>query len=164
MKFIKRILFVLAFLLLPTMGIINVPSTFSSPLTVYAMDELQDPNGFADLRWGESLSDIQATHKTELKGYYSGSAGYHIWVPDAHGSVYFVGPTCVRGVFIDNKLMSVIIAFSIEDFQARLRGMTKLFGTPEYENGFYSWTGPFSIIMLTKRNNNGMILLAQKGA
>lgn len=130
---------------------------------VSAMNLLQDPNGFADLRWGEPLKAIQESHVMKLAGYQSGTAAYHVLVPDAHSSVYFSGPVIVRAVFMDNRLVGIIIPFSKEDFHQRLQGMTKLFGNPEKTNStFYTWKGPFSMIILTVLNNNGIIMLASK--
>lgn len=131
-------------------------------LQVSAMNEIQDPNGFADLRFGASLEDIQASHQTKFLGYQSGTAAYHILVPDAHGSVYFSGSVVVRGVFTDNKLSSVIIAFSQETIPARVAGMQKLFGDYVKSHGMYQWSGPFSTIIMTSMNGNGMIAIVSK--
>ena len=130
---------------------------------VQAMNMIQDPNGFADLHWGETLESVQESHKTKLIGYQSGTASYHIFIPDAHGSVYFIGPVTVRAIFMDNKLLGIMIPFSKEMFSNRLSGMTKLFGTPENpRDNFYAWMGPFSFITLTQNDKVGIVTLIQK--
>lgn len=160
-RVLKLLLAGLLFSLSPCMG-----ASISPIGTVYdvsAMNLLQDPNGFADLRWGEPLTAIQESHRTKLAGYQSGTAAYHVLVPDAHNSVYFIGPVIVRAVFMDNRLVGIIIPFSKEDFDQRLHGMTKLFGNPEKTNStFYTWKGPFTVIILTELNDNGIIMLTAK--
>lgn len=138
-------------------------STTPLPIEVSAMNALQDPNGFADLYWGETLASVQEDHMTKLAGHQSGSTAYHILIPDAHGCVYFEGPVIVRGVFIDNKLCAIIIPFSKEMFPERLKGMSKLFGPPNKKStDFYAWDGQFSIVLLTKANNRGIVMLTRK--
>ncbi len=139
------------------------------PTTVGAMDMIQDPNGFADLHWDETLQDVQASHQTKLARFISGTASYHILIPDAHGSVYFAGPVVACGVFMDNKLYAVIIPFSKELMQPRLEGMIKMWGKPDEQPGkdWYEWKGPFSIVSLSywqgAKNASVMIFKNPKG-
>lgn len=128
--------------------------------SVSAMDVAQDPNGFADLQLGATVEDIQSSHQTKFLGYQSGTAAYHIYVPDAHGSVYFSGPVVVRGVFTNNRLSSVIIAFSQETIPQRVVGMKKLLGNYELNQGVYTWKGPFSTIFMLRMNGKGMIAIS----
>lgn len=127
-----------------------------------AMDSIQDPNGFADLRFGETIEDIKATHYTKLLGYQSGTAAYHIVVLDAHGSLYFSGSVIARGVFTDNRLSGVIIAFDQETIPKRVAGLQRLLGDYEKSQGMYKWDGPFSTVIMTRMNGKGMLLIASK--
>ncbi len=144
-----------------------LPASFSSEVS--AMDMIQDPNGFADLHWDETLQDVQASHQTKLARFVSGTASYHILIPDAHGSVYFAGPVVACGVFKDNKLYAIIIPFSKELMQPRLEGMIKMWGKPDEQPGkdWYEWKGPFSIVSLSywqgSKNASVMIFKNPKG-
>lgn len=144
----------------------NFITTVPIPIEVSAMDVLRDTrdvNGFADLYWLETLASVQEDHMTKFVGHQSGAAAYHILIPDAHGCVYFEGPVVVRGVFMDNKLCAIIIPFSKEMFPERLKGMSKLFGSPnKIATDFYVLEGQISIVLLTKANNQGIVVLSRK--
>lgn len=130
--------------------------------TVQAMDMYQDPNGFADLHWGETLEAVQATHTTQLARYISGTASYAIHIPDAHGSVYFVGPVSLCGIFNEGKLYSIIIPFSKELMSDRLAGLTKMWGPPRKYKNVYIWEGPYSYVFLDEGPKVATVTLAQK--
>ena len=122
------------------------------------IDFLADPNGFADLRFGETLEDVQASHETKFIDGKNGKALYAILVPDAHGSLFFIGSVFVKGIFWNNKLGAILIPFDKELFTERLEGLRKILG--EYDGsdpGVYTWKGPFSIIMLGKMGGKGML-------
>lgn len=105
-------------------------STTPLPIEVSAMTASQDPNGFADLYWDETLYKIQESHETKFKGSsQSGAVTYQILIPD--GSSYFTGSTVVYGTFLHNKLYGIMIPFSGEMFPEYLNRMTKLFGSPK---------------------------------
>lgn len=127
-----------------------------------AMDSIQDPNGFADLRFGATVEDIKATHYTKFLGYQSGTSAFHIVVRDAHGSLYFSGTVIARGVFTDNRLSGVIIAFDKETIPERVAGLHRLLGEYEKSQGMYKWDGPFSTVIMTSMNGKGMLLVASK--
>lgn len=141
-------------------------STTPLPIEVSAMTALQDPNGFADLYWDETLYKIQESHETKFKSSnQSGAVTYQILIPD--GSGYFTGPTVVNGTFVHNKLYGIMIPFSGEMFPEYLNRMTKLFGSPK-ERGkegsadYCIWDGPFTSIFLGSDNNKGVIVLISK--
>lgn len=163
MKYVKvSIITIFMLFVLPFAVAFTNSSRISIIPIANAMNGIQDPNGFADLFWGESLSDVQATHTTKFLEYQSGTASYRIWIPDAHGSLYFAGPVDVRGVFRANKLIYILIRFSKETIPQRVVGMTKLYGAPEEPSkGFYTWKGPFSLIIMCEMNNVGMLTLAE---
>ena len=131
-------------------------STTPLPIEVSAMTASQDPNGFADLYWGETLYKIQESYETKFqRDDHSGAVNYQILIPD--GSGYFPGPTVVNGTFVHNKLYGMLI----------LNRMTKLFGSPKErgKNGsadYCSWDGPFSSIFLCSDNDKGTIILLAK--
>lgn len=129
-----------------------------------AMTLEQDPNGFSDLRWGQTLETVQQSHMVTFMGYYSGSAHYEITIKDAHGSLYFAGPVEVRGIFRENRLIGMQIPFDAEQFSARLSALTKLCGTPENNGkGVYMWDGPSTaMIMFQKNYYDGVVILAGK--
>ena len=138
----------------------NISPTFTA--TVQAMDMYQDPNGFADLHWGETLEAVQATHKTKFARYVSGTASYHIYIPDAHGSVYFSGPVTLCGVFNESKLYGIIIHFSKELLPERLKGMTKMWGAPKMYKNVYTWEGPFSLVLVADGPKAATVSIVQK--
>ena len=129
-----------------------------------AMTLEQDPNGFSDLRWGQTLETVQQSHIVTFMGYYGGSAHYEITIKDAHGSLYFSGSVEVRGIFRENKLIGIQIPFAAEQFSARLSALTKLCGTPKNNGkGVYMWDGPSTaMLMFQKDYYEGVIVLAGK--
>lgn len=132
----------------------------SSVLQDGVIDSLRELNGFADLRFGETLSVIQKSHQMKLVGYQTGTAAYHVFIPDAHGCVSFSGSVVVRAVFMDNKLVGVIIAFDKEMIPERLRIMRALYGDySESSIGTYIWKGPFALIIMQELNGKGVISL-----
>lgn len=141
-------------------------STTPLPIEVSAMTASQDPNGFADLYWDETLYKIQESHETKFKGSsQSGAVTYQILIPD--GSSYFTGSTVVYGTFLHNKLYGIMIPFSGEMFPEYLNRMTKLFGSPqkrgkEGSTDYCSWDGPFTSIFLGSDNDKGTIILLSK--
>lgn len=95
-----------------------------------AMTLEQDPNGFSDLRWGQTLETVQQSHIVTFMGYYGGSAHYEITIKDAHGSLYFSGPVEVRGIFRENKLIGIQIPLVQNSFQ---RGYLHLLSCAEHQ-------------------------------
>ncbi len=133
-----------------------------SPLpTVSAMTNSQDPNGFGDVHWDETISDIQSSHKTTFLGRNDDAAHYSVLIPDAKGSLNFEGPVTIRAIFIDNKLFGIEIPFSGDQFETRLAGMTKMLGTPVKRRGYYIWGGPLSLIILLPYKEDELIILAK---
>jgi hypothetical protein len=133
-----------------------------SPLpTVSAMTNSQDPNGFGDVHWDETISDIQSSHKTTFLGRNDDAAHYSVLIPDAKGSLNFEGPVTIRAIFIDNKLFGIEILFSGDQFETRLAGMTKMLGTPVKRRGYYIWGGPLSLIILLPYKEDELIILAK---
>ena len=141
-------------------------STTPLPIEVSAMTASQDPNGFADLYWDETLYKIQESHETKFKGSsQSGAVTYQILIPD--GSSYFTGSTVVYGTILHNKLYGIMIPFSGEMFPEYLNRMTKLFGSPKKRGkegsvDYCSWDGPFTSIFLGSDNDKGTIILLSK--
>lgn len=130
--------------------------------TVQAMNMYQDPNGFADLHWGETEETVKKTHKTKFARYISGTSSYYIYIPDAHGSVYFSGPVTLCGVFNDNKLYGIVIPFSRELLSARIAGLTKMWGAPKKYREVYIWEGPFSLVLVTDGPKAATVSIVQK--
>lgn len=125
------------------------------------MNLLQDPGGFADLRLGETLTDIQASHATKLIERNSGIERYLILVPDAHGSLFFVGSVAAQGFFSDNKLIAIVIPFDIENFAERLEGIKKILGDCEIvDSKAYGWSGPLSIVVMQEVSGKGIISIS----
>ena len=89
-----------------------------------AMTLEQDPNGFSDLRWGQTLETVQQSHIVTFMGYYGGSAHYEKKNKDAHGSFYFFCPVVVCGVFFEKKLIGIQITFCVEKVLARVSSLS----------------------------------------
>lgn len=130
--------------------------------TVQAMNIYQDPTGFADLHWGETLEAVQQTHKAKFARYMNGTASYHIYIPDAHGSVYFSGPVTLCGIFNENKLFGIVIPFSRELLSARIEGLTKMWGTPKRYKDVYIWEGPFSLVLVNDGPKAATVSIVQR--
>lgn len=139
----------------------NINVAENTKQSLLSANFLQEPAGFAGLRFGESLDNIQSAYKTKLVGFQSGTAAYHIWVPEANACLLFTGPIVVRGIFLDNKLIGVIIPFDKEDFQKRLNGFEKnLGGLKKFGPQMYGWSGSSTIIFIQELNGKGIISIA----
>lgn len=137
--------------------------TFKPTPKAGVIDSKQDPNGFADLRFGETLENIQSSHPTQFITDAPGKAIYLILVSEAQGSCFFRGAVAVRGIFWNNELGAILIPFDKKTFAERLNGLRKIMGEYDGSNpGVYKWQGPFSIIMLGKMNEEGILSIFRK--
>lgn len=120
-----------------------------------------DPGGFADLYWGETLSQVKNSHQTKYLGTVKGSEQYAVSIKDAKGCMYLRGPVFVVAVFFNQKLGAVRIPI-FGGYSAMISPLERLYGTPEFENGLFTWEGENTDMIFAATNvqkNDGIIYL-----
>lgn len=120
-----------------------------------------DPNGFADLYWGESLDEVKSSHQTKYLGNVQGSEQYAVSIKDPKGDMFLRGPVFIFAVFFDQKLGAIRIPI-MGGYSALLSPLEKLYGTPNFKNGLFTWEGENTAMVFTATNtqkNDGMIYL-----
>ncbi len=93
----KKILLVLMLLFLPFFVVEAFPN---------------EPAGYANLYWGESLSNVKRHYATNFIKY-NGQAGatYIVSIPDAHGELGVKGQAWAICSFTDNRLWGITLYF-----------------------------------------------------
>lgn len=120
-----------------------------------------DPGGFSDLYWGESLNEVMSSHQTKYLGNVQGSEQYAVGIKNANGCMYLRGPVLVFAVFFDHKLGAIRIPI-FGEYSAMISPLEQLYGTPEFNNGLFTWEGENTDMVFTATNvqkNDGIIYL-----
>ncbi|MBC3535728.1 hypothetical protein [Megasphaera hominis] len=120
-----------------------------------------DPGGFADLYWGESLNEVTSSHQTKYLGNNHGSEQYAVSIKNANGCMYLRGPVLVFAVFFNQKLGAIRIPI-FGGYSAMISPLEQLYGTPEFKNGLFTWEGQNTDMIFTATNvqkNDGIIYL-----
>jgi L-rhamnose mutarotase len=126
-----------------------------------------EPNGFRDMYWGESLQEIQQSRECEY-GYYdktSNSVFYYIELKNNEDHTMSGIPILgnrVKAQLWNNQLTSICISFGspqkieIEDAYKNLLNSASInFGTPSISsNGPKTWWGETSYILIFKNNED----------
>ena len=78
--------------------------------TVHAAGQMKnEPNGFVDLYWGESISAVQSTHPTQIIAESNGQVAMNVGIKEAGGNLYLRGPVVVQAVFKNDQLIFIMI-------------------------------------------------------
>ena len=120
-----------------------------------------DPGGFADLYWGESLNEVTSSHQTKYLGNVQGSEQYAVSIKDANGCMYLRGPVFVFSVFFNQKLGAIRIPI-FGGYSAIISPLEQLYGIPKPHNNFFTWDGEKTDMILAPTNlqkNDGIIYL-----
>lgn len=120
-----------------------------------------DPGGFADLYWGESLDEVTSSHQTKYLGNVHGSEQYAVSIEDANGCMYLRGPVLVFAVFFNQKLGAIRIPI-FGGYSAIISPLEQLYGIPNPHNNFFTWDGEKTDMILAATNlqkNDGIIYL-----
>ena len=144
-------------MLILTMFIVMISTTcFAFP---------NEPNGFRDLYWGETLQEVQKSHKTKYLTYYApeNSVMYAIPLTDKNISGVYSNDNIIMISFWNNQLYSITINFpeitieqSNETYQKLINSLSIAFGqpssynvySPKYHQNLTTWNGDNSIIWL----------------
>lgn len=149
---LKKILYLVCFLLI----------TYSSSASAFP----NEPNGFRDLYWGETLQEVQKKHSTTYLNYSAkeNSVMYTIPLIDKNiGGVYSNMPTIILS-FWNNQLCYIMIGFSNETLVSSqytyddLRNSLKLnFGIPLFDTYIHEancdtamWIGEATTIVVQR--------------
>lgn len=139
----KKILLVLMLLFLP----FSVVEAFPN-----------EPAGYANLYWGESLSNVKRHYATNFIKY-NGQAGatYMVSIPDAHGELGVKGHAWAICSFTDNRLWGITLYFPRNDvdiergFQNQRKYLTSICGEAKYNKGYYTWFGNTTVMGLSRK-------------
>lgn len=155
----KKIFFSLLTFLMMTIGVAFAAEGTDQNVPVGTF--LNEPAGFGDLYWGESVDEVTNTHDSLYLGDVSGSAQYGVMVTDTKGDMYLRGKVVVFAVFWDGKLHAIRIPL-MGQYSKIILPLTQMYGMPEYKNSIYAWKGEKSDMLLGPTNmekNDGMIYL-----
>lgn len=135
-----------------------------TPLQSWAFQN--EPNGFRDLYWGESLEEIQQKRDAS---YWNEDQMHHtqLYAVDLREgeSRYVAGIRLSNRYFIigvwHNQLMEVALFFNDMDdnWNSLLRTMIYLYGEPQKIMNQYSWITESTSYYLSKNEDNGSICL-----
>jgi len=156
----KKVIFLLSFVFVLILGCTTYAAE-GLDQNVPVGTFLNEPAGFGDLYWGESLDEVTRTHDNKYLGEVSGSEQYGVMVKDTHGDLYLRGNVVVFAVFWDGKLHALRIPL-MGQYSKIILPLTQMYGMPEFDNSIYTWKGNKSFMMLgptNKEQNDGMIYL-----
>lgn len=119
-----------------------------------------EPNGFRDLYWGETLEEIQETRETTYLGYSetTNSVTYLVSLSDNEIKT-LSGEPILTGCFVvslwNNRLWDVQLYFYEDDsFSSLKMAMMQLYGYPKRnEEKSCRWTGDTTMILLKRIND-----------
>ena len=84
-----------------------------------------------------------------------------VGIKNANGCMYLRGPVLVFAVFFDHKLGAIRIPI-FGEYSAMISPLEQLYGTPEFNNGLFTWEGENTDMVFTATNvqkNDGIIYL-----
>lgn len=116
-----------------------------------------EPNGFRDLYWGESLEEVKQGREVEIFKYDEQTNSVTYWVhlnsdePKTLSQVPILGE-CLGTTFWNDKLWVIALFFNEEDAFSDLKfAMTQLYGEPQTNGENYCrWRGETTFIALEK--------------
>lgn len=121
-----------------------------------------EPNGFGELYWGESLSEIQGSHQCQYYTTVNGFDTYVVKVKEAGGDMTMRGPVVVAASFKNNRLHHIAIPLN-GNYSEMIQPMTSLYGNPDKGNRLVmSWEGEKTDMILNilkPEKNVGVIML-----
>lgn len=129
-----------------------------------------EPNGFRDLYWGETLEEVQQNRETKYMGYSkeNNSVTYAVRLNDSESHVLSNEPIYRRAFlaqFWNNKLWGITVFFKKDDsFDSLKSAMTILFGNPEDNLTSCAWLGDETMILLDKVDSNWKMCAVKLGS
>lgn len=124
-----------------------------------------EPNGYGQLYWGESLADVKKTYNTEFLGYaynYMVSM-YLVTIYDTNGELGLTGKVKAICEFTQGRLYSIVIFIGRNpqdidrSYTSAHNYLTGICG-PSYKQGKYDvWNGKTTLMGLS-RSTNGLEL------
>lgn len=161
----KIISLLLAALFLTSTGITTVTADASVVnQTGYVINMKNDPGGFPELYWGQTLEVVKSLYQVKYLGNVEGSEQYAVSIPEAKGNFFLRGPVLVFAVFFDGKLGAIRVPI-MGEYSYIIQPLTTMYGQPEQKDDLYIWNGPKSMMILALINpkkNDGMIYLVNK--
>ncbi len=118
-----------------------------------------EPNGFRDLYWGETLEEVQQNRETKYYSYVheTNSVLYAVKFDEKEPQVLSNVPVwghAFLAAFWNDKLWNVTVFFDNERAFERLKwAMSQLYGTPQEVDEACMWIGNETMIMLLKADS-----------
>lgn len=120
-----------------------------------------EPNGFRDLYWGETLGEVQRNRETRYDSYVqvTNSVLYAVKLNEKEPQVLSNVPiwgNVFLAAFWNDKLWNVTLFFDGKEAFERLKwAMTELYGASKEVGGDCMWIGNKTVIMLLRMNSAG---------
>lgn len=149
---LKKILYLVCFILI----------TYSSSALAFP----NEPNGFRDLYWGETLQDVKNSGYIVVYDSYNArynSVRYYTSLDNPYISSYKSDTLCLD--FWNNQLTSITIIFNLIDknnvtYNEMLDALKTQFGYTYYQkNEMISWIGDTTIISMYQLKNSNVIVV-----
>lgn len=115
-----------------------------------------EPNGFRDLYWGETLEEVQQNRETKYYSYVqeTNSVLYAVKLNEEEPQVLSNVPIWGHAfltAFWNDKLWNITVFFDSDRAFERLKwAMSQLYGTPKEVDGACMWGGNETMIMLLR--------------
>ena len=158
----KFISLLLAALLLTSVGVTTVSADTSVVnQNGYTINMKNDPGGFPELYWGQTLDVVKSLYQVKYLGNVKESEQYAVSIPEAKGNFFLHGPVLVFAVFFDGKLGAIRVPV-MGGYSYIIQPLITMYGQPKQKDKLYIWHGPKSIMILAPTNlkkNDGMIYL-----
>ncbi len=120
-----------------------------------------EPNGFADLYWGESLDSVKATHYVKYQSSANNVDIYAVVVDDAKGDLYLKGRVLTFVSFKNNRIHNIKIPL-MGTYTKMIQPLSNIYGSPSINNMVMKWEGSKTIMLLgplSLEKNDGLIIL-----
>ena len=147
--------------------IISILTSLLMMISVTCFAFPNEPNGFRNLYWGETLQKVQQNYTTKYLNYYApeNSVMYTIPLTDKNISGVYSNDNVITLAFWNNQLYSIAIDFpeitleqSTETYKKLISSLSIAFGQPsiynvyslEYHQNCTMWSGDNSSILLAQ--------------
>lgn len=152
----------------PSLGSCILYGSVSKVRAYQILSEKEDPRGFDDLYWGNTIEEVKEKHPLQLRTRKNGWVQYMFSIPDVQNGLFLKGPVFGSAKFDDGKLECVEILRK-ESNPELIAEMKKQYGSPAYiKKDFYMWVGPYTTIAIRPSSYKDMpefrsvILLVQR--
>lgn len=140
-----------------TMACFGVPAAgyVATPYAVEAasVETKTLPAGISSIHWGDTSESVRSRYETKKFEEGKSAPGitqYMIFIPEAKGDFYFMGPVSVLGTFDHDRLVSITIPTGGE-INTRIMGLIKRYGEPKrHDSRMFLWETKDTMLFVQK--------------